>query len=282
MCCERTVTPPFGLAGGRARRRRDAAVARTARWRRCRPLNSKGAFRVPPDGRVVMEAPGSGGLRSAGGARSGPARRRCRGRLCQPRSRAARLPERRFVSGAGDQRWRRFAARSRYRLSRNEIRAFREGGDGGRGYRRDIVPRRAAWPGRRHPRHLHALRRMRPGVPDGRAGRSRPGKRGRYRRRVSSICLPAAPGTKDAERWAQVCTNSGKCIPACDYGINPRFMVNMARIAAKAKLGDDAVRRGAQQYFTSMARSTRVDRAAAAAARSAGPDQPAAARRRRI
>jgi heterodisulfide reductase subunit D len=70
--------------------------------------------------------------------------------------------------------------------------------------------------------------------------------------------LAGGAGTKDAERWAQVCTNSGKCIPACDYGINPRFMVNMARIAAKAKLGDDAVRRGAQQYFTSMARSTRV------------------------
>ena len=70
--------------------------------------------------------------------------------------------------------------------------------------------------------------------------------------------LSGGAGTKDAERWAQVCTNSGKCIPACDYGINPRFMVNMARIAAKAKLGDDAVRRGAQQYFTSMARSTRV------------------------
>src|SRR3954454_3382554 len=70
--------------------------------------------------------------------------------------------------------------------------------------------------------------------------------------------LSGGAGTKDAERWAQVCTNSGKCIPACDYGINPRFMVNMARIAAKAKLGDDAVRRGAQQYFTSMARSTLV------------------------
>jgi N-methylhydantoinase B len=26
-----------------------------------RPLNSKGAFRVPPEGRLVMEAPGSGG-----------------------------------------------------------------------------------------------------------------------------------------------------------------------------------------------------------------------------
>src|SRR5919197_314246 len=45
--------------------------------------------------------------------------------------------------------------------------------------------------------------------------------------------LADGAGTKEAERWAQVCTNSGKCIPACDYGINPRFMVNMARIAAK-------------------------------------------------
>jgi Fe-S oxidoreductase len=70
--------------------------------------------------------------------------------------------------------------------------------------------------------------------------------------------LDGGDGTKDAERWAQVCTNSGKCIPACNHGINPRFMVNMARIAAKAKLGDDAVRRGAQQYFMSMSRGTRV------------------------
>ena len=65
-------------------------------------------------------------------------------------------------------------------------------------------------------------------------------------------------GTPEAERWAQVCTNSGKCIPACEYGVNPRFLVNMARIAAKARAGEASVRRGAQQYFTSMARSTRV------------------------
>ena len=70
--------------------------------------------------------------------------------------------------------------------------------------------------------------------------------------------LAGGEGTKEAERWAQVCTNSGKCIPACDYGINPRFMVNMARIAAKAKLGPDTVRRAANQYFNTMARSTRV------------------------
>jgi Fe-S oxidoreductase len=70
--------------------------------------------------------------------------------------------------------------------------------------------------------------------------------------------LAGGDGTKDAERWAQVCTNSGKCIPACDYGINPRFMVNMARIAAKAKLGADKVRRTANEYFNSMGRSTRT------------------------
>src|SRR5579862_8697230 len=69
--------------------------------------------------------------------------------------------------------------------------------------------------------------------------------------------LAGGAGTPDAERWAQVCTNSGKCIPACDYGINPRFMVNMARVAAKAKLGEAAVRRAGQQYFTQMGRGLR-------------------------
>jgi heterodisulfide reductase subunit D len=70
--------------------------------------------------------------------------------------------------------------------------------------------------------------------------------------------LAGGPGTPDAERWAEVCTNSGKCIPACDYGVNPRFMVNMARIASMAKKGEADARRGAQQYFNNMGRSTRT------------------------
>jgi heterodisulfide reductase subunit D len=70
--------------------------------------------------------------------------------------------------------------------------------------------------------------------------------------------LAGGEGTPEAERWAQVCTNSGKCIPACDYGVNPRFMVNMARIASKAKKGDAVVRRAAHEYFTTMSRGTRV------------------------
>src|SRR3954471_5970015 len=61
--------------------------------------------------------------------------------------------------------------------------------------------------------------------------------------------LAGGPGTQDAERWAQVCTNSGKCIPACDYGVNPRLMVNLARIAVKTRQGDAAARRAAHEYF---------------------------------
>ena len=71
--------------------------------------------------------------------------------------------------------------------------------------------------------------------------------------------LAGGNGTSDAERWAQVCTNSGKCIPACAYGVNPRFMVNMARIASmNLRKGEAEVRRGAQQYFNTMGRSTRT------------------------
>jgi len=70
--------------------------------------------------------------------------------------------------------------------------------------------------------------------------------------------LRGGTGTPEAERWAEVCTNSGRCISACDYGVNPRFMVNMARIAAKAKQGDEVVRRNAHRYYSDMSRGTRV------------------------
>src|SRR5262249_11834635 len=70
--------------------------------------------------------------------------------------------------------------------------------------------------------------------------------------------LAGGGGTKAAERWAQVLTNSGKGIPAFGYGINPPFMVNIARIASKANWGADEVRRAANEYFNAMGRSTRT------------------------
>lgn len=70
--------------------------------------------------------------------------------------------------------------------------------------------------------------------------------------------LAGGEGTPDAERWAQVCTNSGRCMTACDYGVNPRLLVNMARIASRAKQGEAVVRRDAHAFFGTMSRSTRV------------------------
>jgi N-methylhydantoinase B len=59
VCCERSLAPPFGLAGGLSGGAMRLWVELPDGSKR--PLNSKGAFRVPAEARVVMEAPGSGG-----------------------------------------------------------------------------------------------------------------------------------------------------------------------------------------------------------------------------
>src|SRR3954468_7966861 len=43
-------------------------------------------------------------------------------------------------------------------------------------------------------------------------------------------------GPAAARTWASSCVLSGECIKVCDYGVNPRFLLNMARVAmARAK-----------------------------------------------
>jgi N-methylhydantoinase B len=63
VCCERSLMPPFGLAGGKAGGGMGVRVELPDGS--SKRLNSKGAFRVPPGGRIVMEAPGSGGFGSS-------------------------------------------------------------------------------------------------------------------------------------------------------------------------------------------------------------------------
>lgn len=60
VCCERSVTPPFGLEGGYAGA--PARIEMIPPNGNPRKLNSKGSFLVPPGSRVVVEAPGSGGF----------------------------------------------------------------------------------------------------------------------------------------------------------------------------------------------------------------------------
>ena len=45
--------------------------------------------------------------------------------------------------------------------------------------------------------------------------------------------LRGGQGHDEARRWAQVCTASGSCIPACPEGINPRKMLNLTKHTLK-------------------------------------------------
>src|SRR5499427_9548567 len=43
--------------------------------------------------------------------------------------------------------------------------------------------------------------------------------------------LKTGTGPEASRKWANACVLSGECIKACDYGVNPRFMLGMARVA---------------------------------------------------
>ncbi len=42
-------------------------------------------------------------------------------------------------------------------------------------------------------------------------------------------------GPEASRVWASACVLSGECLKACDYGVNPRFLLSMARIAMARK-----------------------------------------------
>lgn len=65
VCCERTVTSPFGLAGGSAGA--PAKLTLQLPGGTARKLTSKGGFTAPAGSRLVVEAPGSGGYGPPGG-----------------------------------------------------------------------------------------------------------------------------------------------------------------------------------------------------------------------
>ena len=67
--------------------------------------------------------------------------------------------------------------------------------------------------------------------------------------------LRGGEGSDVARHWASGCVRSGDCIEACDYGVNPRFLLGMARAAmARAKSDAVTVRRGGVEGFRKVAR----------------------------
>jgi heterodisulfide reductase subunit D len=55
--------------------------------------------------------------------------------------------------------------------------------------------------------------------------------------------LRLGKGPAESEKWAKSCMASGECIKACDYGVNPRFLLTMARLAMMRNDKDPAERR---------------------------------------
>src|SRR5882724_718317 len=59
-------------------------------------------------------------------------------------------------------------------------------------------------------------------------------------------------GPKESEQWAKACMLSGECIKACDYGVNPRFLLAMARLALTRKAEPRERRKAGVQNFRRM------------------------------
>ena len=70
--------------------------------------------------------------------------------------------------------------------------------------------------------------------------------------------ITGGPGNDDAVRWASVCSGSGNCIPACNYGVNPRFMVQLARGFARAQKGEAPLNTRWRKGFQTMSRGVRI------------------------
>jgi Fe-S oxidoreductase len=70
--------------------------------------------------------------------------------------------------------------------------------------------------------------------------------------------LRGQAGSAAAQRWTEVCTHSGTCIPACDYGINPRLMMSIAGLAVQSSTDEHARRQAGLTAFNGMARNNRV------------------------
>ena len=74
--------------------------------------------------------------------------------------------------------------------------------------------------------------------------------------------LRGGGGSEASRLWAQSCMLSGDCVRACDYGVNPRFLLAMARVAMKRagqelpqrrRAGVDAMRK-VQRAVTTLSR----------------------------
>src|ERR1700761_6412659 len=70
--------------------------------------------------------------------------------------------------------------------------------------------------------------------------------------------ITGGAGTAEAIAWGEACSGSGNCIPACTHGINPRFMVQLARGFARRRTGDAPLNTRWRATFQTMSRGVRT------------------------
>ena len=75
---------------------------------------------------------------------------------------------------------------------------------------------------------------------------------------VVDIVRTGQVGTKNgndaARKWANACILSGECIKACDYGVNPRFLLHMARVKMARQADPGVQRKNGVDGFRKVAR----------------------------
>ena len=65
--------------------------------------------------------------------------------------------------------------------------------------------------------------------------------------------------SENSRQWADACILSGDCIDSCDYGINPRLMLTMARAVSKERTHDEKERKlGGQKAFKALGAGVKV------------------------
>ncbi len=70
--------------------------------------------------------------------------------------------------------------------------------------------------------------------------------------------LRAGEGPEASEQWARMCCGSGHCLTVCPEGINPRFMLTMARRALTQANPEPDRRAAGKAAFQKMSRGVRV------------------------
>jgi heterodisulfide reductase subunit D len=70
--------------------------------------------------------------------------------------------------------------------------------------------------------------------------------------------ITGGEGNDTAARWGEICSGSGNCIPACTHGINPRFMVQLARGFGRRNRDGAPLETRWRKGFSNMSRGVRV------------------------